>query len=587
MTIPVTSGLPQGQPTGNDADPDSAVTTGSPLPLSASVLRMSVPEGAVIPSSLVTTLDEAYLFHLLARDSQQVVAPGKSLLSVLSGLNRRVTHPPESTTEKSVRKTMHRAFWDQVMHARKFCCTGSVLTLFQISQALETLSLLPPSQISRLKGLYKDLHEALAPLFPPTHPTLVPFSLPLPPTTSPLLSAVSNLHDVLVALRQRCAPVRDVSIDEILHQIDHRSPSASTGELAELIVSTTRSVLELSVDMRNDYSDAVLTTVSEQELTDMVATIAETQERSLVLQLWKSKETMREAWLYWMGGFQPGGPTRHVQQNQLWILKLIESLGKPHAVASQLVGSSRLRGIVDDSGRSDPDAGGERDLESLNVLPPQFLFSGPTLFRLQNYLQALTIAASLKSLVPDPRTTTKFSPPLQPQTDDPAFSAGWTFIKRVWTLLESEIEENYTGLSKTKIINLADEVVMTHRRALPPGVTVLDARLEQRLRDTVDRILRADDPVFVLLQKRLLVALSTTLLDIPVVEDVSPRMQSGRLRRHKGFPSPPLQGLQKEITITAKGFEDPIIIKQYSIAASTLRRSIEWVERVWNDTMPS
>lgn len=563
MTTPVTPRLPQDQP---NTDPDFAVTTGSPLPLSTPVLRMSVPEGAVIPSSMVATLDGAYLFHLLARDPQQVVPPGKSLLSVLSGLNWRVTHPPESTTEKSVRKTIHQAFWDQ---------------------ALETLSLQPPLQISRLKGLYKDLHEALAPLFPPTHPALVTFSLPLPPTTSPLLSAISHLRDGLVALRQRCAPVRDASIDEILHQIDHRSPSASTEELAELIVSTTRSVLELSADMRNDYSDAVLTTVSEQELTDMVTTVTETQERRLVFQLWESKEAVRGAWLHWMEGFQPGDPTRQVRQNQLWVLKLIQSLGKPHAVASQLVGSSRLREIVDGSGRSDPGAGGERDLESLNVLPPQFLFSGPTLFRLQNTLQALTIAASLKSLVPDPRTTANSSPPLQPHTDDPASSTNWTFAGRIWTLLESEIGENYTGLSETKIINLADEVVMAHRRALPPGVTVLDARLEQRLRDTVDRILRADDPVFVLLQRRLLVALSTTLLNIPVVEDASPRMQSGRLQRHKGFPSPPPRGLQKETAITAKGFEDPVIMKQCSIAASALRRSIEWVERVWKDTMPS
>lgn len=80
----------------------------SSLPLSAPVLRMSVPEGTVIPGSSIVALDKAYLFHLLARDPRKVVAPGKSLLSVLSGLNQTPTRPLESVPEKSV------AFWDQV-----------------------------------------------------------------------------------------------------------------------------------------------------------------------------------------------------------------------------------------------------------------------------------------------------------------------------------------------------------------------------------------------------------------------------------------------------------------------------------------
>ena len=91
----------------------SIATEPSP-PLSAPLLRMSVSEDTAIPSSLIMVLDAAYLFHLLARDPQKVVAPGKSLLSVLAGLSQMVTRTLESTSEKFVRKAMHQAFWDEV-----------------------------------------------------------------------------------------------------------------------------------------------------------------------------------------------------------------------------------------------------------------------------------------------------------------------------------------------------------------------------------------------------------------------------------------------------------------------------------------
>jgi len=110
------------------------------------------------------------------------------------------------------------------------------------------------------------------------------------------------------------------------------------------------------------------------------------------------------------------------------------------------------------------------------------------------------------------------------------------------------------------------------------------------LRSTVDRILRTDDPVFILLQKRLLAAFSAALLDIPTVVELAPiRMQSGRSQHPQGISSsslPMSQSVQREVVIVAKGLEDPVIAEQCSIVASTLRRSVEWVGRVWGDTMP-
>ena len=590
MTIPVTPTFfdtLQGNIAKSGSDLGLSIATEPSPPLSTPLLRMSISENTAIPSPLIMVLDAAYLFHLLARDPKQVVAPGKSLLSVLAGLNQMVTCTLESTSEKLVRKNVRQAFWDQASvclhHLLNRTCAYDVTPC----QALEALSSpIPSSQISRLKGLYKDLHDDLTPLFPSKHPALVAFSLPLPPTSSPLLAAITHLRDALVTLRQRCAPVRDATIDGILHRIDHRSSSAFAKELAELLVDVIRSTLELSIDMRNDYSNAVLATASEQELANMVATMAETQEQGLVLELWGSDEIMREAWARWMDDFHPADPALQPQPEQYWILRLIQSLGKPHAVTSKLVGPAQE---ITKNSKDNRDHGSsqKRTPEPPNMLPPQFLFSGPAILRLQNHIQALTIAASLRSLVPGPRLATN-PPPLQPQTNDMASPASWTFIERIWALLESEIGTTDDGPSETKIINFADEVIMAHGSALPPGVTTLDPQLEQKLRETVDRILRTDDPVFILLQKRLLAALSVASLNPPVAEEhVSVRMQSGRAqpRRGNSSPSPLVLPAQKEVSIFVKGFEDPILAKQCSIAASMLRNDVEWVERVWGDTM--
>ena len=340
--------------------------------------------------------------------------------------------------------------------------------------------------------------------------------------------------------------------------------------------------------MRNDHSNAVLATASEQELAEMVAAMAETQEQELVLRLWESKETMRKAWSRWMDGFHPADSSLQPQPEQLWILNLIQSLGKPHVVTSKLFGPSSPQETTDDSKDGYLDPNPKRAPEPPNMLPPQFLFSGPTLFRLQNYIQALTIAASLRSLVPTPRLPASPPPLSQSQADDSPPPASWTFTERIWALLEPEIGATDGGPSETKIVNFADEVVMAHSSSLPPGVTMLDHQFEQRLRSTVDRILRTDDPVFILLQRRLLAALSVALFNAPVAEErVSVRMQSGRLRPQKGMSSPPSpQITQREVAIVAKGFEDPIIAKQCSVVASTLGRIVEWVEGVWGDTMP-
>ena len=71
-------------------------------------------------------------------------------------------------------------------------------------------------------------------------------------------------------------------------------------------------------------------------------------------------------------------------------------------------------------------------------------------------MQALVIAASLRSLVR-----------LPPSTTDPgagAETSGPSFLQRIWTLLKAEIDEE-PGAGDTKVVNLADEVIRVRGNA--------------------------------------------------------------------------------------------------------------------------
>ncbi|KAJ7800273.1 hypothetical protein B0H13DRAFT_2500205 [Mycena leptocephala] len=179
-----------------------------------------------------------------------------------------------------------------------------------------------------------------------------------------------------------------------------------------------------------------------------------------------------------------------------------------------------------------------------NQLPPQFFFTAPRLLYAQNYLQALVVAASLRSL-------TRL-PPLS-QSD----SRGHDFMDRVWTLLKAEIDEEDSAASPTKIINFADEVVRARRLVSAP-----DEREEAQLRAAVDRTLQYGDPVFLLLQKRLLLALAQQLcLPRVTTEVVAPeRMQTGRADKRPRLDVEAGSSSPSPAMPPVKGFDDPILV---------------------------
>lgn len=431
------------------------------------------------------------------------------------------------------------------------------------SKATESLSDPTPSlQLPRLKRLYADLHVALSPLLPKDHIVMVTLSSPLSPTSAPLLSALSHLREAITSLRERCAPVRDSQLDQLLQSLDITPPASSTKDLAKLVVETMKSILDFAEIMKDDLSQFVVGSMSEKQLRKVVMEQATASERKLVLQLW-GLEKIRQRWRDWLPSLSSCAADGSAKSR--WILQLVNSVGSSVPVSCPLPTKAPVDRDVNDG-----------DAPQRNELPPPLFMSTPSILYTQNFLQALVIAASLQSLVP--RSTTQL----------PADQT--SFVGRIWALLKAEIDDE-PGSGDTKLINLADEVIQAHRSIAGSSHT---EESEQRLRDAVERILRTQDPVFSLLQKRLLTALSSKLAETspPQVStsNIPEHLQSGRSR------GPPMRlDLSSDAgddvndlpvdKIYVKGFEDPVLVKAVGLAVTQMRRCIRWTTLVWGDVV--
>ncbi|EAU91202.2 hypothetical protein CC1G_06837 [Coprinopsis cinerea okayama7 len=547
---------------------------------------------SVLPLELVESLDHAYFLHLLATQPEKVVPPGKSLLSMLLhaqlAASKSAPGDPQPLLER-VKEVAHKAFWDE---------------------AVESLSDPSPAiQLPRLKRLYNDLYDALKPIFPPDHRVILTLRAPLAPSSSPLHSTLAFLKELLLALKERCAPVRDKDIDELYHRLDEwhdirldhddepgTNPSSSS-PLARLIAETMKSIVSLAEVMNTDLNTAILSTMPEDEVKGMVYRKAKQQERDLVLRLWSSNQEpegqlLREKWRTWVDELPQSEEARYgtVSPETRWIPRLMMALESDVAVSCPLSPAAPS---------NPPEQNENPGSNATNELPPQFLFASRALFTVQNCVQALAIAAALRILsglpVPKKGEVNEGTPAL-------------TFMDRVWTLLKLEIDaeesdKESTPDGGTKLVNLADEVIHVRRLASAPKPVDLDE--EMRLRQLVDRTLRVKDPVFVLLRRRLVEAVGRQLLEqftapTPAGIDQLPSvMKTGRgvpgerafkrARLRASDPDavlPPYAHNLSEKNIPSfviKGFEDPVLVKAIPEVFMTTLGCTQWVATVWGD----
>ncbi|KAK7687145.1 hypothetical protein QCA50_009648 [Cerrena zonata] len=568
--------IPPSQKSGRPRTPSGSTETSgsgdSPGPLNSKPIVAPPPSAptfpdtaiytTLLPAELVETLNQTWLLHQLATDPEAILPPGKSLLSVAIDPEAHASEDPTAALRSQVEDMVHKVFWDE---------------------ALESLSNPAPAvEMPRLKKLYDDLHVAIADLLPPGHPVLITLSSPLSPTSAPLRSAIGHLRETLAALRERCAPSRDAVIDTLLARLNDPIPS----NLPQLIVETVRDTLKFAEQMKKDLSQFVLGTMGEKQLHKWIVANTTVRERELIHSLW-GEDKIRALWKEWMAKLNSSTITtsRTPSYHQKWRVRLMQALGTPVGVSCKLPTQT---GEIQPSGeiRSVDDSSAPSQSAPPNSLPPPLFFVTPSLLMIQNYLQGLVIAASLRSLVRLPAST---------ESTDPSSS----FTRRVWILLKAEIE-NQPGTSDTKLIHLADEIVQARRSV---GGTVEEEE-EKRLRAAVDRTLRDSDPVFMLLTKRLVNAMAERLLEPPEPK-VAPsaagiHMQTGRGDAHRKngtagnmWLNPVQMGngihdareKRVEKPLIVKGFEEAALVDGVTEVMGKLRVLVEWTDDVWGEVI--
>ncbi|OJA07577.1 hypothetical protein AZE42_04429 [Rhizopogon vesiculosus] len=492
-----------------------------PPPESAPSPLIPTSDPVLLPIELVDILNHTYFLHLLATDPQQVLPPGKSLISMMSRSRKEEEDVSKPTLHDKVEDLVHKAFWDEV---------------------IDSLSNPEPSsQLPRIKLLYHDLHIVLTPLFPPRHPIITTLSSPLSPTSSPLDSAIMHL-----------------------------------------LADTVKSILRISEVMKDDLSQFVLGSMTEQQLRSVVSKQAKTRERHIILDIWKPEriESSCQTWLKsYSPSFQVSGVAAELRFK--WIVRLVQALGSSTPVSCKFPTKTMSTTSPEPRVAESPDSS-PPSID--NSLPPIFFFSVPALLEIQNYLQALVISASLRSLT-------------RPAPQGAQASDAMSFVERIWILLKGEIIEE-PGSGDTKLVHLADEVV----RARQLDGSILSTEEETRLRAAVERTLNLGDPVFVLLQKRVLKALVDALgrqrseSRQNGMHAVPQRMQTG-LRDERAGKKPRLVLDPEDLDTTDRaetrrltiekllGFEDEYLRKVVEEVFVKVDACVIWLEGVWQDVL--
>lgn len=466
--------------------------------------------------------------------------------------------------------------------------------------------------MSRLSMLYKDLHSMLTPVLPPSTYIMTALTSPLSPTSSPLRSARNFLHEVLDELRKNCAPARDGEVDAMLTALS--SPESETN-LPSAIVQTIRCIFQFVEEMTDDLHNFALSNLTEGDIVMLITLEAHRREFELVSRLYGGLTGVWRTWNEWLSA---SSVTAGISERRAWRRQLLSSLAMPSSIS---IVSPPMTELPPEDGAL-PAAAEESLPSESNALPSTFLISSPTLFRIQNLLQALVITSCVRLLAfPSwPRPAPSSSPATNPapSTDN----AAEIFVSRIWALLVGEIDRGGFAPAETKLVNFEDEVWSAVRSqhasssTLASGTETLQSNATPRLdeaavRANVQRLLRTEDPVFALLIRRVTGALANWLESRPESEGIASangeggggqsiptHMQTGRKR-----PGLPVLPIPSNITSSSssypksrwdpasipavKGFEGKILREALEDVASQLGTAVEWVEITWSDVIDS
>ncbi|KAH7108272.1 hypothetical protein BKA62DRAFT_824477 [Auriculariales sp. MPI-PUGE-AT-0066] len=451
----------------------------------------------------------AAILHALVLRSNQVLPPGKGILSLLAR-PRSADQYADNPIAARVADTVTRAFFDSI--AETFSTSDTV------------------AHVARLNQLYHDLHAAFTDVLPPQIPEMATLAAPIASSHPPLETARDDLKALLNACRRRCAPARDATIDGLL-----RTLADVTNSLAQAVTNTIRGTLKLAEDMRHDMLAFASSKWREADVKLWLRAEAIVHEKAAILSL-TDPESARKVWDQWLS-------TQPERDSTLehWVSRLLIAVGQNTPVQIQLK----------------PDLAENMPPEK-HVLPPQFALCIGDLVRIQNLVQALVVVAALLALIPNRQETTEAS----------SASHG----DRLWSLLSSEIDPGSTPSPEqhTTLADLEAELLRVNPQAD---------------RNAINRILRYEDPVFALLQKRVLAALEASVPSAVqryrARRGAAPlRLITGRGRGTRQDDPAASDNIPVDVPVV-KGLEDEVLRRRLASTAEDVSRIVLWITDVW------
>ncbi|BGP09512.1 hypothetical protein JCM10049v2_005385 [Rhodotorula toruloides] len=415
------------------------------------------------------------------------------------------------------------------------------------------------------------------------------------------VAALARLETVVDVLKRNSGAARSETISAIFDDIVF---AKSSSEPSRSLVDLVRRVLDFVEDLEDELraaharmlrdksflSDADL----EKMVLDSLRLTAHTEERQIILLVF-------------------GGPAGVVDKTRAWLLQEMGSelpSGQPPVLSKDLVAKSLVEMLFKDQTVDFTD--------EQNRPPPIFYIASFALIYLQNQFQVLVVVACLATLVGTA------PPPSRTSSTPPANLTA--FIERIWTILQAEIgpsaspidpmtgmpsaQDDDTLPSAIRIANFADEVISHRRTMLVASGATLSSEEEARLRASVERVLRYEDPVYKLLKSRLKASVEAALVDfvtqVPSSEASAPGPSSAPTDLRTAYsktpaslyaairaimpgspPGPPPRTRTLHLQ-PAKGFEKPAFLREKveEIVRTRLVTNVwEWMEESWSDVM--
>ncbi|GJN90312.1 hypothetical protein Rhopal_003321-T1 [Rhodotorula paludigena] len=563
--------------------------------LASSARTRTSPTSSASPTPVAfaraTALSEACSLFLLAHDPTNVLPPGETLRSIFRSHNVPTeaadkSAEPSASLESRISTQLHRAYFD------------SFAALFAPGSSASSAD-----KLEAWSRLAQDLQDAALPLVPSRLKTddgsgvsaRDDLSRALAPSTAAAWEpkvALEAVERVVHTLSRLCAPARDAEARSLAADASAAAQGAAGGsQLVALVQRTLELARGMDDDMRRFRRGVAGELAGEDDLREVVREEAGARERTVVLEWFGGKEGVKsETWRCCARALgREVGETGEVVKEDV-----------AAALAATLFADDSIALPPFDASSADSSAPAPP-----NLLPPILLVPSPRLFDLQNRFQALVILACLATLAgPAPPSTA---------AEQPA-----ALVSRLWTILESEFappapspaqlasssSPPASEPSPTRLANLADELIAYRRRSAdataspPPG-----EEEAARMRASVDRVLRTQDPVYKLFKGRLREAVGAAMRDAvsaaegargePVQRVPTGAMRSGREVARGGTPrAKGAERAQRRVRdvrmVVPKGFEAPTVLRE-KVEETVRERLVQevwgWVEEVWGGVL--